>query len=293
MNACLQDFEQYLKEHGRADRTASAYVSDAGRYVAWAEQVYELEFVPSMLNRSDLRDYMTHARQVEKVLAATQNRYKASLKIFASYLGVADPTDAIRRAQGQELAPQSLNESEYRRLRLAANEAVRTARTEAALRQALRDRAVLTLLVDAGLREGEVVALTQASLQLGERKGKVKIVGAKGNKDRNVPLDKDSVEMLQGWLCVRGAGEGTVFQGKFGDGLQERGIQKIVARYGQLARIEHVHPHMLRHTAAYRWMKGGASLVQVAQLLGHSSIEVTRRYTLSHYSDLESVVEAA
>lgn len=291
--AILDDFSKFLRQGGRCERTVDAYVCDAGRYVSWAEGVYGQGFVASMLNRSDVRDYMRQAREVEKVGAATHNRWRASLKSFADFLGVADPTDAVRRARGQELAPQSLTEGEYRRLRLAANEAVRTARSGAGLRQALRDRAVITLLMEAGLREGEVVSLTGADLQLGERKGRVRIVAAKGNKDRAVPLDKDSVEMLRAYLDVAGSGEGRLFVGKFGEGLQERGIQKLVAKYGQAARIEHVHPHMLRHTAAYRWMKGGASLVQVAQLLGHSSIEVTRRYTLSHYGDLEQVVEAA
>ena len=293
MQTNLDAFEQYLKEHGRADRTASAYVSDVARFVAWSEKAYGQEFTPSMLNRSDLRDYQVQCRKALKVSAATWNRYLASIKVFVAYLGIADPTDAIDRADGQKLAPQSLTESEYRRLRLAANEAVRTAKTDAGLRQALRDRAVLTLLMEAGLREGEVVSLTGTSLQLGERKGRVLITAAKGNKDRVVPLDKDSVDAVRAYLNVSGAGSGRVFVGKFGESLQERGIQKMVAKYGQVARIEHVHPHMLRHTAAYRWMKAGATLVQVAELLGHSSIEVTRRYTLPHYSDLEQLVEAA
>ena len=293
MNELKKDFEQYLHDHGRSARTASAYVSDVERFVTWSERAYGQDFVPSMLNRSDLRDYQVQCRKADKVSAATWNRYLASLKVFVGFLGLADPTDAIDRADGQKLAPQSLTESEYRRMRLAANEAVRTARTDAGMRQALRDRAVITLLMEAGLREGEVVSLTSDSLQLGERKGRVLIVAAKGNKDRVVPLDKDSVDAIKAYLDVSGAGSGRVFVGKFGKGLQEGGIQKMVARYGQAARIGHVHPHMLRHTAAYRWMKAGATLVQVAELLGHSSIEVTRRYTLPHYSDLEQVVEAA
>jgi len=291
MSDVLANFKVYLGEHGRSARTVDAYVLDAGRYVAWCERNYGQEWNLSMLNRSDLRDYQVQCRQVEKVAAATWNRYVASLAVFASWLEV-NVKDAVGRAEAQKLAPKSLTWREYLKLRLVVNEAVRTARTEPARIQAIRDRAVIALLADAALREGEVVGLRVDDLVLGVRKGRVEIRDAKGNKDRVVPLDLDSCENLLAWLDVRPSGGETLFNGKFGDVLQERGIQKMVKKYGQLARLE-VTPHGLRHTMAYRWMAKGANLVQVAELLGHSSIEVTRRYTLPHYEDLESIVDLA
>jgi integrase len=150
---------------------------------------------------------------------------------------------------------------------------------------------VVTLLADAGLREGECVHLRVSDLLLGDRKGRVIVCDAKGNKDRSVPLDKESVDLLKGWLAIRPSGGcDALFVGKRGDRLQERGIQKLVAGIARDAQIEHVTPHQLRHTAAYRWMKAGAQLNEVAELLGHSSIEVTRRYTLPHWEDLEAAV---
>lgn len=283
-------FHNYLLENGKRERTASAYCADVARYMRWCEAAYRMTFVTSMLNRSDLHDYQEHCRAVVGVKSSTWNRYIASLTAFAAWLGV-DIDGAMTRAGGQMLAPQSLDERSYRRLRLAVREAVRTAKTAAAARLAARNAAIFTLLADAGLREGELVNLRLDCLLLGERKGRVVIKNAKGNKDRSVPLDKDSVDLLKAWLKARPEGGcANLFVGARGDRLGARGIQKLVAGLARDAGIEHVTPHQLRHTAGYRWLSKGAPINWVAELMGHSSIEVTRRYTLPHYSDLEAIV---
>ena len=293
MTQLTLEFTSFLRTHGRSESTAQSYTSDVAGYVCWCEQTYGIDFSLSMLNRSDLHDYQVHCRKVERVSAATWNRRLASLSVFATWQGV-DVSQAMTRAESQKLAPKSLILAEYKRFRLAAREAVRTAKSQAAKRQALRNAAIITLLADAGLREGEIVRLRVEDVLLGERKGRVIILDAKGNKDRSVPLDKDSVDMLKAWLEARPAGDGVeMFVGKRGEMLQERGIQKLVAKVAVDAHIGHVTPHQLRHTAAYRWMAAGADLGKVAELLGHSSIEVTRRYTLPHWEDLEDLVEAA
>ncbi len=292
MNEMIERFTQYLHESGRAKKTVKSYASDVERFMRWCETGYGQEFSLAMLNRSDLHDYQVHCRKLERAKASTWNRYMASLTVFAAWQGV-DVSEAMSRAEGQKLAPKSLSLQDYRRFRLAVREALRTAKTEAAKRQAARNAAVITLLADAGLREGEIVALRLGDLVLGERKGRVMVCDAKGNKDREVPLDKDSVDLLKGWLALRPQGGDVLFIGKRGEVLQERGIQKLVAGIAQDAHLEHVTPHQLRHTAAYRWIAAGADLGKVAELLGHSSIDVTRRYTLPHWEDLEELVEVA
>jgi site-specific recombinase XerD len=292
MNETIHQFQNYLREHGRSERTIQAYGFDVERYMRWCESGYGQAFTASMLNRSDLHDYQVHCRKLERAKAATWNRYLASLTIFAVWLGV-DVSEAMTRAESQKLAPKSLAQSDYRRFRLAARESIRTAATDAARNLALRNAAIITLLADGGLREGEIVHLRVEDVLLGERKGRVIICDAKGNKDRTVPLDKDSVDTLKAWLAVRPAAHtgAEMFVGKRGDALQERGIQKLVAGLAADAQIGHVTPHQLRHTAAYRLIQAGASLTEVAELLGHANLDVTKRYTLPHYEDLENLVE--
>jgi len=296
MNAMLNKFANHLREQGRAERTVEAYCNDLARFVRWSEGEYAQAWALSMYNRADLREYQRYCRDELQLKAATWNRSVASLAVFASWLQSTkqvdyDPSDTLTRAEAQKLAPRSLAKPEHKRLRLTVNEQVRTARTPAARRKALRDAAVVACLWQAGMREGEVARLRLRDVLLGERTGRIEVVNTKGNKDRVIPLGYEAAQALRAWLAVRPAQGETVFIGKFGEPLQERGIQKLVAGLASDAQIGHVTPHQLRHTAGHQLIKGGASLPEVAAFLGHSSLEVTRRYTLPHYADLEKLAE--
>lgn len=297
MMTMVNEFATYLREKGRAERTVAAYSQDVARFVTWSEAEYAQAFALSMFNRTDLREYQGYCRETLKLKAATWNRSVASLAVFAAWLRSTgeleyDPSDTLTRAEGQKLAPKSLRKPEYKRFRLAVAEQVRTAKTEKARRWALRDAAVVACLWQGGLREGEVTRLRMQDVLLGERTGRIEIVNAKGNKDRVVPLGYEASRALQAWLEVRPAGGIELFVGKFGEHLQERGIQKLVAGLAEAAGIGHISPHQLRHTAGRTLVVNGSSLAEVATFLGHSSLEVTRRYTLPHYEDLERMAEA-
>ncbi len=296
-NLIVTNFETYLLESGRADRTVAAYTRDLARFITWSEADYEQGFSLAMFNRSDLRDYQAYCRSERKFQAATWNRSVASLSVFAAWLKDTgqmdyDPTNAMTRAEAQKLAPKSLCKPDYKKLRLTVAENVRTAKTATARCWALRDAAVVACLWQAGMREGEVVRLRICDVRLGDRRGDISVINSKGNKDRDIPLGIESVRAIKDWLAVRPDGGESLFVGKFREALQERGIQKIVGQLSKEAGIEHVAPHQLRHTISRSMMQQGASLNEVAAFLGHSSIEVTRRYTLPHYEDLQRMVEA-
>ena len=267
------------------------------RFITWSESEYGQPFTLAMFNRPDLRDYQAYCRAELKLKSATWNRSVASLSVFAAWLRATgeldyDPTDTLTRADAQKLAPKSLTKPEYKKLRLAVSEQIRNARSITGHQWAIRDAAIVACLWQAGMREGEVVRLRLADLQLGERSGKIEVVNAKGNKDRTIPLGYEAARALRAWLDVRPATQfGNVFIGKFGEALQERGIQKLVAALSEQAGIGHISPHQLRHTAGRMLVVNGSSLADVAAFLGHSSIEVTRRYTLPHYDDLARMAE--
>lgn len=299
MNQIIPSYQQYLRQSGRSERTAKAYLSDAAHYIAFCEREYGGEtFSPSMFNRADLVDYQTRCRKKDRQAAATWNRRVASLAVFGQWLRetnaiTANPVEVLTRAETQKLAPRSLSTPDFKRLRRAVIQAVLDAKTPAAARQARRNAAIICLMAEAGLREGEVVRLRVPDVLLGERKGRIFICDAKGNKDRSVPLDKESVDTIKAWLAVRPqTGAETLFIGRHGDPLLESGIGKLVTALCLDAHIEPITPHQLRHTFAHRLLERGATLPQIAELLGHASIEITRRYTLPHWQELEEIVEA-
>lgn len=146
----------------------------------------------------------------------------------------------------------------------------------------LRDRALLELLYGSGLRVSEALGLDFANIDLGNRL--IRVMG-KGRKERIVPLTSVSAECLSRYLEQRGAfgpasKEQAVFVGRRGGRLNRRQADRIVktaaARSGLPASIS---PHTLRHSFASHMLQAGADLRCVQELLGHSRISTTQRYT--------------
>jgi site-specific recombinase XerD len=255
-----------------------------------------------MFNRSDLQLFYQQQIGQANVAPATWNRRRAALRVFAGWargqgLISYDPTDGLPKVEEVELAPRWLDGREVGRLERALEKAIQGARSEAWKVKAIRDRAVVLVMLKGGLREGEVCGLDVDDVTLGERKGKVVVRMGKGNKSRVVPLNGQALAALRRWLesypqpFPEGKGGGPVFVGKGGDRLQERGVQRLVAELGQQAGIEGLTPHRLRHTCAKALLDAGVKLTEVAKLLGHSRLETTMRYTTPSEGDLERAVE--
>ena len=165
---------------------------------------------------------------------------------------------------------------------------------------ALRDRAFLELLYAAGLRVSEACGLDLANLSLSERT--VRVMG-KGRKERIVPIGSKAEEALAEWLAVRSElahartlfiDPHAVFVSTRGRRLGPRAAQLIVRRYGLVgAGRADLHPHAMRHTCATHLLDGGADLRAIQEMLGHSSLSTTQRYTHVSVAHLLSVYDAA
>jgi len=147
---------------------------------------------------------------------------------------------------------------------------------------ALRDRAVLELLYGSGLRVGEVSALTLDRIDL--EQGRVRVMG-KGSKERDVPLSDFAVEAIRDHLrrgrgVLAADGSAALFFNRRGRPLGVRDIRALVERYGS-GKLpgRRVTPHTLRHSFATHLLEGGADIRVVQELLGHSSVATTQRYT--------------
>ena len=143
----------------------------------------------------------------------------------------------------------------------------------------LRDRAVLLLLYGSGLRISEALSLKRKDAPNGEW---LRVKG-KGNKYRDVPLLPIICEGVREYInhCPFDTnGDEPLFLGKRGGELSPRIIQRRVEnlRY-ELGLPSHTTPHALRHAFATHLLSGGADLRAIQQLLGHSSLSTTQRYT--------------
>jgi len=155
----------------------------------------------------------------------------------------------------------------------------------------LRDMAIVAVMLHAGLRVSEVCALDRGDIEISERKGAVIVRHGKGNKYRTVALNKTVRRVLSDWLLANPAGP--LFPNRYGRPISVSGVEKMVARYAYQAKLEGVTPHSLRHTFCKNLVDLGVPIDQVAMLAGHSSLEVTRRYTAPSMADLQAAVDRA
>jgi integrase/recombinase XerC len=154
---------------------------------------------------------------------------------------------------------------------------------------ALRDRALLEVLYASGLRVSELVGLDWPDIDLSARV--LRVLG-KGRKERMVPFGRQAADALRTWLGVwedvrakvagRKGDDDTepVFLNPQGGRLTDRTVRRIIDRWVDRAAVARgVHPHTLRHTFATHLLENGADLRTIQELLGHSSLSTTQKYT--------------
>ena len=140
-----------------------------------------------------------------------------------------------------------------------------------------RDLAMLEVLYASGLRVSELSGLDVDALDRAERT--VRVLG-KGRKERIVPYGAAAARGLDAWLARRGDRPGPLFTNARGGRLGVRSIHTIVRRAARAAGLtRRVSPHTLRHTFATHLLDGGADLRMIQELLGHSRLSTTQRYT--------------
>jgi site-specific recombinase XerD len=142
-----------------------------------------------------------------------------------------------------------------------------------------RNRALLALMFDTGLRRAEVTGLEVADIDLENQL--LRVVG-KGNKERRVPFSTGVTLLLQEWLTARGNEPGSVFL------LKPAGLRMLFDRIKEDAGLALFHPHQLRHQSATMMVRANADLHAVKRILGHSHISVTERYLSLSDDDLRA-----
>lgn len=164
----------------------------------------------------------------------------------------------------------------------------------------LRDRVVLELLYGSGLRVSELVGIDLGHLNLSSRE--LRVLG-KGNKERIVPIGEPAMAVLASYLECRAAladrksgmlDERALIVGSRGRRVNVRWVQRLVHREGvRGAGRSDLHPHALRHSCATHMLEGGADLRVIQEMLGHSSLATTQRYTHVSVEQLTRVYDKA
>ena len=282
----IEQFTAYLKQQDRSPKTIQGYISDLQSFARWFHQTNGEKLTDQNLTSTDVREYRQWL--VGKDAApSTINRHLATLRVFAQWSGTVF---SVKGVEEQSLAPHWLDRKEQAALVRETEKVINAAQTEAAKIQGLRDRALIVLLLNSGLRISELCDLSINDVELSDRKGKLIIRQGKGNKKREIPLNGPARDALKEWMKIH-ANSDAIFEGKRGDRLSPSGAYRRLTELARRANIKDISPHTLRHTFAKNLVDAGIGLERVATLLGHSNLNTTRIYTTPGTRDLENAVE--
>ncbi len=154
-------------------------------------------------------------------------------------------------------------------------------------------RAIFEFLYGCGLRVSELVGLDLQDVDFKERWLRVR---GKGKKERQVPFGSKAAESLECYLPERRPNPGVkaVFLTAKGERLSDRSVRRIVKACAILLTGDPaMHPHTLRHAYATHLLGDGADLRAIQELLGHSSLSTTQKYTQVSLADLMAVYDKA
>lgn len=163
----------------------------------------------------------------------------------------------------------------------------------------IRDRAIVAVLLDTGVRASELIRLRLSDVSLNAKESYVRVHG-KGDKWGEVGLGSQSrryvqkyirmyreptidYQIKQGEIDDKKRNQAVLFVGRSGEELTVSGLQQIIKRLGEWSHIENVRcsPHTFRHTFARMFIENGGDVYKLSKLLRHSSIKTTEEYLKS------------
>lgn len=217
-------------------------------------------------------------RPVEKggLSIPTQRTYVQQVKAFFDFLEKETDVEEVVLSPARNLSLPKLSEREEQDLK-AINDADLVSLIQTAKTWSIRDYAIILFLADTGCRAGGLCSLTFDRLDLEKRQARLKEKGGKIHKKRFRP---EVAEALQAWLAVRPTvNHRFIFVGQGHKPLSTLGLYRMLQRMAERAGVSgRWNPHSFRHGAARAMLLNGASLQDVKEELGHSTIDVTSRY---------------
>jgi len=282
-NSAIEGFIRYQKAADKSDLTLKSYQSDLVIFAQWFEQANGESLRLHKVTPTDLRQYKQHLDQ-SGFKPQTINRRLCCLKYFLEWgwktKKISYRLPSPKLVKQMRSAPKWLDKTEQNAL---LRHMERYAKP--------RDIAIVKILMNTGLRVQELCDLTWQDIILTERKGRVVVKRGKGNKYREIPLNKDARHAFLDLDYQQHAGsDGLIFLGQRGV-LSARGIQLILKRRLQGTALDDITPHQLRHTFCKNLVNTGVGLEKVALLAGHESLDTTRLYCQPSLSDLSDAVE--
>lgn len=272
-------FEEHLARSALASTTIVNYLADLRTFARWHADVRGAASSLLELTPDDIREYRCHMRINEGWTPATINRRLQAVRKFYSFametgLMESNPASEVKLvARSEPDLPRALAPEEVTSL-LQAIQGGRPSLVK-------RDHAIVQLLLQTGIKLGELTGLRLSDVQLrGNGEDSLLVGEGDGNNCRQVPLNSLACVALQDYLRVRPPSASTenLFLSQDGNCISKRTVQRLIRIYTQAAGLEDVSAHILRHTFAVSTLEDTGDISLVSRLLGHRCMETTAKY---------------
>jgi integrase/recombinase XerC len=313
MNSAVKQYFMYLRSvRNSSPNTIRSYEIDLGQFLAFLTPPGVAMPSPQEVTHLMIREFVSHLHDL-KLEKSSIARKVAAIRSFFKFatregLVVHNPARMVATPKLPKRVPSVLSAEDLNAFldSVAAEPSRRPARRRGAAQRddsrlmVKRDRAILEMLYASGLRVSELTGLNLADM---DRKDLMLRVRGKGRKERIVPYGGKAQQALGAYEPVRdeilrkAGGRGdrqAVFLNHLGTRLTQRSVARIVKKYARLANVNwDLHPHSLRHAFATHLLADGADLRAIQELLGHSSLSTTQRYTHATIRQLLEVYDKA
>jgi integrase/recombinase XerD len=294
MSKRIGEFLVFLAvEKGASQNTQAAYKNDLQQLADYIGSKGGNGW--QALSRSDIQDFILDLKQRGYTETSVARKVAAVRSFFAFLVAEGtitnNPTEGLSSPRIGKTLPKAMSPNEVDEL---LDQPARRSTPEAK-----RDRAMLELLYATGMRVTELVSLDMENLSLDPRAPYVRCIG-KGAKERTIPFHEHALEALNAYLedgrplMVRNRNETALFVNRRGERLTRQGFWLILKGYAKSANLgKEITPHTLRHSFATHMLRGGMSLRNVQEMLGHANISTTQVYTHLTNEHVREVYERA
>ena len=270
----LPDWQISLRANGRQPGTIMSYLATGRAFHAFLA-ANGMPTRVSAISREHIEHYLADMFSHSQPSTVAKH-FRSLQQLFRFLLDdgeiTASPMERMRPPTVPEHPVPILSDAELARLLAVCKGAAFDAR---------RDEAIIRLLVDTGIRAGELLGLTLDKVDLSAQ---LADVTGKGARPRTVPFGVKTADALRKYLKVRRrhrlAASPAFWLGQKGP-LKVSGLAQLLERRGALAGVPHLHPHRFRHTFAHRWSVAGGNETDLMRLAGWRSRVMVARYGAS------------
>ncbi|NLU53729.1 MAG: tyrosine-type recombinase/integrase [Clostridiaceae bacterium] len=310
ISIAIGGFIQFKAAEGLSPSTISSYDRILKQ---WLERQPDIDV--GKVTAQDIRNYLTYMRNdyVPQRITGHNDRklssksirniyiaFKAFFRWLSDEFGVDNPMAKVPAPKFQEPVIEPFTQQEVEAMLKACeykSEAKTTRRRSFVMRRptARRDRGCILVLLDTGLRASELCALKIGDVEL--KTGRINVKhgregGAKGGKGRIVYIGKAARRAVWRYLAEREDGEdpeAPLFLGAHNRPLTKNALRLMITQIGKKAGVKRANPHKFRHTFAINYLRNSKNgdIFTLQMLLGHSSLEIVKRYLLLADIDLE------